>query len=91
MAANIVGVLWVAAALVTLSYFAVRDIQIVPALSQGMRAEPGPVKHLVPPRRAVPGRLGRSSFPGGDKGFFARGPPIFSPRRRPPGHAPSLL
>ena len=45
---------WVAAALVTLGYFAVRDIQVVPALSHGMRAEPGPVKHLVPPRPAEP-------------------------------------
>ena len=47
---NIVGALWIAAALVTLGYFAVRDIQIVPALSHGLRAEPGPVKHLIPTR-----------------------------------------
>ncbi|HTI54253.1 MAG TPA: hypothetical protein VMC04_08475 [Verrucomicrobiae bacterium] len=47
---NIVGVVWVVSALVTLGYFAVRDIQIVPALQQGMAAEPGPVKHLIPVR-----------------------------------------
>lgn len=49
---NIVGVVWIVAALATLGYFAVRDIQIVPALQHGMRAEPGPVKHLIPTRAA---------------------------------------
>jgi hypothetical protein len=51
---NVVGLVWIAAALMTLGYFAVRDIQIVPALQHGMRAEPGPVKHLVPPPHAEP-------------------------------------
>ena len=51
---NIVGVVWIVAALVTLGYFAVRDIQIVPALEHGMRAEPGPVKHLIPSLHAEP-------------------------------------
>ena len=45
---NIIGVVWILGVLVTLGYFAVRDIQIVPALSHGMAAEPGPVKHLIP-------------------------------------------
>ena len=41
---NIVGVVWVVGALVTLGYFAVR----------GMAAEPGPVKHLLPVRAETP-------------------------------------
>ena len=44
---NIVGVVWILGTLVTLGYFAVRDIHFVPALQHGMRAEPGPVKHLI--------------------------------------------
>ncbi len=44
---NIIGAVWIAGALATLGYFAVRDIHIVPALQHGMRAEPGPVKHLI--------------------------------------------
>ena len=45
---NIVGAVWMVGALVTLGYFAVRDVGILPALQHGMRAEPAPVKHLVP-------------------------------------------
>jgi hypothetical protein len=51
---NVVGVVWVVGALVTLGYFAVRDIQILPALQRGMIAEPGPVKHLIPVRAETP-------------------------------------
>ena len=51
---NLVGVVWVVGALVTLGYFAVRDIQIVPALQHGMAAEPGPVMHLIPVRAETP-------------------------------------
>lgn len=47
---SIVGAVWIVGALVTLGYFAVRDAQILPALQRGMRAEPGPVKHLIPAR-----------------------------------------
>ena len=51
---NIVGVVWIVGALVTLGYFAVRDVRILPALQHGMRAEPGPVKHLIPTRVEPP-------------------------------------
>ena len=51
---NIVGVVWVVGALVTLGYFAVRNIQILPVLQRGMTAEPGPVKHLIPVRVETP-------------------------------------
>ena len=51
---NIVGVVWILGTLVTLGYFAVRDIHIVPALQHGMRAEPGPVKHLIRVPAEVP-------------------------------------
>ncbi|HEX5528662.1 MAG TPA: hypothetical protein VFZ82_03825 [Methylomirabilota bacterium] len=51
---NVVGVVWVVGTLVTLGYFAVRDIQILPALQRGMIAEPGPVKHLIPVRAETP-------------------------------------
>jgi hypothetical protein len=47
-ALNIVGVVWAVGALVTLGFFAVRIVWILPALQQGMRAEPAPVKHLIP-------------------------------------------
>jgi len=47
---NLVGVAWVVGALVTLGYFAVRDVQILPVLQRGMMAEPGPLKHLIPAR-----------------------------------------
>jgi hypothetical protein len=45
---------WVVGALVTLGYFAVRDIQILPVLQRGMAAEPGPFKHLIPVRVETP-------------------------------------
>ena len=51
---NIVGVVWLVGALVTLGYFAVRDIQILPVLQRGMAAAPGPVKHLIPARVETP-------------------------------------
>ena len=51
---NVVGVVWVVGALVTLGYFAVRDVQILPVLKRGMPAEPGPVKHLIPTPAPVP-------------------------------------
>ena len=51
---NIVGAVWAVGALVTLGYFAVRDIQILPVLQRGMAAEPGPVKHLIPARVETP-------------------------------------
>ena len=51
---SIVGVVWVVGALVTLGYFAVRDIKILPVLQRGMAAEPGPVKHLLPVRAETP-------------------------------------
>jgi hypothetical protein len=53
---NIVGAVWAVGALVTLGYFAVRDIQILPVLQRGMVAEPWPVKPLIPARveTAVP-------------------------------------
>ena len=51
---NIVGVVWIVGALVILGYFAVRDVQILPALQHGMRAEPEPVKHLIPTRVEPP-------------------------------------
>jgi hypothetical protein len=51
---NLVGVVWAVGALVTLGYFAVRDIQILPPLQHGMAAEPGPVKHLIPVRAEGP-------------------------------------
>jgi hypothetical protein len=47
---HVVGALWIAGVLVTLGYFAVRDVQILPVLQHGMNAEPGPVKHLIPIR-----------------------------------------
>jgi len=51
---NIVGVVWLVGALVTLGYFAVRDIQVLPVLQRGMAAAPGPVKHLIPARVETP-------------------------------------
>jgi len=51
---SIVGMVWIVGALVTLSYFAVRDIQILPVLQRGMAAEPGPVKHLIPAHVETP-------------------------------------
>ncbi len=47
---KLIGVVWAVGILVTLGYFAVRDIQILPVLQRGMAAEPGPVKHLIPVR-----------------------------------------
>ena len=54
---SIVAMVWTAGVLATLGYFAVRDIQVLPTLQHGMRAEPGPVKHLIPTRveRSTPG------------------------------------
>jgi len=51
---NIVGVVWLVGTLVTLGYFAVRDIQVLPVLQRGMAAAPGPVKHLIPARVETP-------------------------------------
>jgi hypothetical protein len=45
---------WVVGTLVTLGYFAVRDVQILPVLKRGMPAEPGPVKHLIPTPAPAP-------------------------------------
>ncbi|HKX06478.1 MAG TPA: hypothetical protein VJX71_28580 [Methylomirabilota bacterium] len=51
---NVIGVVWVVGTLVTLGYFAVRDVHILPVLKRGMPAEPGPVKHLIPVRVETP-------------------------------------
>ena len=51
---KLIGVVWAVGILVTLGYFAVRDIQILPVLQRGMAAEPGPVKHLIPAHVETP-------------------------------------
>ena len=53
---RVVGLVWLAGVFVTLGYFAVRDVHIFPALRQGLQAEPGPVKHLIPTRIETPGK-----------------------------------
>lgn len=56
---KILAVVWIVAVVGTLGYFAVRDVEIFPAVQGGLRPGPEAVKHLIPPSAEKPAAAAR--------------------------------